>query len=355
MNGHGPRSEARAGAGLLLVALLAAGCAATPEARPGHPVLEGRVTRDGHGTPDAFVELLPLEFQLDPGAPPVARARAAADGTFRLTAPAGSYLALARAPGQFGYFGRNPVRLSTRLSGLHIPLVDEHPLRRTAVAAGAEQLSGRILFQGEPVSGARVFVYLEASRGLRGPGFAVSDASGPDGRYQVPVPPGTYFVAARLRPGGWRVGSLEPGDLFGVLASFPLVVAEGEAVEADLSLVEVPSRAQMARFQGRFTRVAGRIVGSDGQPAAGMRACLWAAPEMLDRPLAVSEPTGADGTFTIESPLLGPHFLGAREILGAPPTPGERVGFYRGPQGARVELRPDTPLLGLTVVTQVVP
>ncbi len=339
------------------LALSLTGCGgARPATTPaGLATLEGKVSLDGTGVGDAEVFLLSAHFQLTPDAPPDARTVSGSDGSFRLEVPPGTYLLLARRGGLFSYFGRNPVQPTVALTGLHLPLVPAHPAVRAVSPPGEEHLAGRVLEAGQPVADARVFAYLDAGRGLRGPGYAVSDPTGPDGAYRLPLPPGTYFVAARFRAGGWKTGTLDPGDRFGVLSDFPLSLGSGESVEADIETVEVPGREQMARFQGRFARLSGRIVDGGGSPVPGLRACLYESPQMLDRPSVVSDPTGPDGRFSLETPLTGVFYLGAREVLGGPPAPGERVGFYRGPLGAAVEVAPGARLGDLIVVIQEVP
>lgn len=347
------RSSARLPA-LLALAVLGPACAAVRE-MPGSGVIDGRVSRAGHPAAGAEVALLPLDFHLASEAQPAARASSAEDGSFRLSAPPGSYLLIAKTEREFAYFGRNPIQVGSPASGVHLPLVPAHPIARGEQRPGGEALSGRVLLEGTPVEGARVFAYVDPSKGLRGPGYAVSEPTGGDGAFRLDLEPGTYFVGARLRAAGWRTGSLDPGDLYGVLPELPLRVRAGQRVSADIEVVQVPSREQMARYQGRFARLSGTVVDLQGRPLAGFRACLYDNPQMLDRPAAVSEPTGADGRFTLETSLSGVFHLGAREILGAPPRPGERVGFLRGGEGSGVRLEAGAAVEGLAVVVQVVP
>ncbi len=347
---------------LLAALALLAGCASLspaplppPDPVPSGPAAEGRVTRDGVGVPGAEVLLLDPQFHLAPERPPVARGATGPEGHFRLSVPDGTYLVLARGPSAFAYFGRNPVRVSGPVSGIHLPLLPAPAATREPSGAAGEGVRGRVLHGGQPVEGARVFAYLDAARGLRGPGYAVSEPTGTDGAYLLPLPPGTYFLAARFRPGGWRAGNLAPGDYFGAFVDFPAVVGEGEALRGDIETVAVPSREQMGRFHGAFVQLSGRVVDGQGRPLAGFRACLYPNPQLLDRPLALSEPTGPDGSFALEVTEAGTAYLGAREELGGPPVPGERVGFYRGPQGARLDLTPGDRRSGLVVVVQEVP
>ena len=333
---------------LLLLASLV-GCATSPRPGPSLPRIEGKVSVSGKGRPGAEVFLYPAAWRPEGRWEPTARAVSAEDGRFVLEAPAGRYLVVARAPGRFAYFGRNPVRLVRGLSGLHLPLVPEHPVERVRVQDGREGIEGRVLADGRPLAGTRVFAYLDPNGGLRGPGYAVSEPTGADGRFALDLPPGTYFVAARRRqaPG---VGALHPGDRFGVLPHLPVRLGRGERIRVLLETVELPSAERMARFHAETARLSGRIVDPAGRPLAGMRACLYRSAQMLDRPEAFSEPTGADGRFVLETSAAGVLYLGARERLGGPPDPGERVGFYRGPQGARIRIRPGERIGGLLVV-----
>jgi len=314
--------------------------------------MSGKVSLDGSGVPGAEVLLYAPLFYLPPVQSALVQTLSGEDGEFRLEAPSGTYLVVARRGEHVAFFGRNPVRHSGPTEGVHLPLVPAHGVTRTPAATEEGGLQGRVLHNGRPIAGARVFVYLDPARGFRGPGFAVSEPTTADGRFQVALSPGTYFAVARYRPQGWRSGGLEPGDQFGVLSELPLVLSQGEQADVVIETVEVPSREQMARFHGRKSLLSGRVVNQDGVPLAGFRAALYDNPQMLDQPRTVSEPTGADGEFALETDLSGTLYLGARENLGGPPALNERVGFYRGPDGAGLTLAPEQQRQGLIIVVQ---
>jgi hypothetical protein len=341
---------------LLFCVLLTAvaGCAGTTATLgdPAQPAVSGKVSWNGAGVAGAEVLLYAPQFFLPPVQPPVARTRSGPGGTFELPAPPGRYLLVARQEGRFAFFGRNPVRLTHPVGGVNLPLVAVSPTVRREASPGGAVLEGRVLHAGEPVADARVFVYLDPARGFRGPGFALSDPTDAAGRFRIPLSPGTYFAVARHRPRGWKTGGLEPGDRYGVLPELPLVLHEGERAAVTIETVEVPSRERMARYQGRSSVLRGRIVDPDGAPLSGLRACLYDNPRMLDQPLAVSEPTGPDGRFTLRTDRAGTLFLGARVSLGGPPGLDEPVGFYRGPDGSRLQLDPEQTLAELTIVVQ---
>ena len=305
------------------------------------------------GIASATVLLYDPLFFLPPVRPAVGTARSGEDGRFQLAAPAGSYLLVARLGDHFSFFGRNPVRLSRPIGNINLPLVPAYTTTRSAVEAGNEGIKGRVLHAGEALAAARVFIYLDPARGFRGPGYALSEPTEEDGRFHIPLPPGTYFVVARHRPRGWKTGGLEPGDHFGVLPELPLILAQGERADLTIETVEVPSQEQMARYQGRSSVLSGRVVDQHGRPLSDLRACLYSNPQMLDRPLAVSESTGSDGRFSLKTDQTGTLYLGARETLGGPPGLNERVGFYRGPAGSVLELTPEQRREDLTIVVQV--
>ncbi len=337
-------ATARPRSRLLAALALLAGCASLspaplPPPVPSGPAAEGRVTRDGVGVPGAEVLLLDPQFHLAPERPPAARGATGPEGHFRLSVPDGTYLVLARGPSAFAYFGRNPVRVSGPVSGIHLPLLPAPAATREPSGAAGEGVRGRVLHGGQPVEGARVFAYLDAARGLRGPGYAVSEPTGTDGAYLLPLPPGTYFLAARFRPGGWRAGNLAPGDYFGAFVDFPAVVGEGEALRGDIETVAVPSREQMGRFHGAFVRLSGRVVDGQGRPLAGFRACLYPNPQLLGahRPRRLLRPGGDRGRHRLPGGAGG---------VGGPPRPRRTGRLLPRPPGRPARPHPGGPPLG---------
>lgn len=176
------------------------------------------------------------------------------DGAFDLELPDGDYVAVARkrqdgaAAGPIVAGDNRSEFLKVAVKGGTVALTVIAPVkvgdqRRLSgdVAASKTGLAGRIVdSDGKPVEGARVHVYDHVQMSER-PKF-VSEKTGPDGRYQVPLPAGgTYYLAARDKFGG----PPKLGDLYGrydqgTIEPSAVVVREGELLrDIDITVTKV--------------------------------------------------------------------------------------------------------------------
>jgi hypothetical protein len=319
-------------------------------------VIEGIVSEGGNkGVSGTTVVLLTTHTANAPREP-VAHTVSGDKGRFRMVAPPGVYLLTAHDKEErFAFFGRNPVRAHADQKGLNLPLVPIHPVEITQVESGNERISGHILFEGKPATGARGYLYLNADKGFRGPPYLLGAVVGEDGYFEAMVEPGSYYLTAKRRESGSDRGPLSTDDLFGVHGQMALQLRTGNAITTDIELVALPSIGRRARYLADCTRLEGIIVDHSGTPMPGFRACLYDNPRMLDEPLEVSPPTGEDGKFLLTTTRLGAHHLGAREKLGGPPQTGEQVGFLRESPAAGLDLTPGGKLDGLVIVVQPVP
>jgi len=165
------------------------------------------------------------------------------DGGFLLDLPPGNYFLVARrrASGgmagplrkgdSFGYFPDNPVTVERdRLTRVVIPAtrlkLRNVPAYSRDYAAPAS-IEGKILDRnGNPRRGVYAALY-DNPELLNRPQF-LSEVTGPDGRFRLPVPlPGRYYLGARSGYGG----SPGPGDLYGRYEGSPdhaIVVRDGD-------------------------------------------------------------------------------------------------------------------------------
>jgi len=332
----------------VLVLFLVPGCQAV---RPASLApLTGKVTFDRQPVAEIQVAAWPEGSMHLAGEAPYLSALTGPDGQFRLDVPAGSYYLLARGDGLFAYYGRNPVTV-TAAGGdhLNIGLVRPEPVQ----VIGRAGVSGVVTLQGEPQAGAVVFVYTDLTSQLKGMGYLMSSPTGTDGRFDLDLEDGTYYLLARKRQGGQGVGPLRSGDLTGYAPDNPLRVHGGQSVVIGIPLLEVPEKVD--RMQGTLfgqTSISGRIVDSRGEPVRGARAVLYSEPQMLNRPLHVSAPTGIDGRYILSIPKGGEYYLAARNSLGGAPAPGELYGTYDGNPQHKLDVEDGAHLKDLDIVVE---
>ena len=315
---------------LALLMLLLTACA-PPAAR-----LAGRVVRDGAPLAGARVEVRPASggaaVAVRAGPDGRFRVPAVAPGAYRIEARADAGIPLAAIPGQ------NPVFLAagqeTWIGLQAVPV--ERPSFRPYGGPDPEfgAISGVVRYRGEPVEGAVVSLYLDESRGLRGPGVQDSFPTGPDGVYAIDgVLPTRYWVVARKRRHEGGHGPVREGDLYGLAPANPVPVEPGRETVLDVHLVrkvrEIPPDAGRLALTG--TGVRGTVVDERGRPVAGLY--VFAYRNRIighGMPDFRTLPTGPDGRFELPLGDGGLFYLGARESSGVSPRPGEWFGFYEG-------------------------
>lgn len=309
-----------------------------------------------------------LEFRAAPDGPAGAMAAGVTgrDGAASFKLPSGRYFLVAqwRADGdyarpfaagdRYAWFGGNPVFVTeggTRDIFLGLEEIAESPVT-VGEPAGGTGVAGRVVSGGAPVEGASVFAYVRTETAFRDLGFAASSPTGRDGTFVVDLPPGNYYLLTRKRAGGGIAGPMRKGDLFGYYPGNPVSVRQGA-----YNLLSIPATALKLRnvpsYSGQYKGAAlieGRILGPDGKPRAGVYAALYDNPDLLNRPVFLSDVTGADGRFRLSVPLPGGYFLGARSGYGGAPGPGDLYGRYEGNAAHSVTVREGDHLTGIDVI-----
>ena len=122
-----------------------------------------------------------------------------------------------------------------------------------------------------------------------------------------------------------------------------------------MQVIEVPEKVDRhaATLFGN-TRIAGRILNVSGDPVAGVRAMLYDDSMMLNRPLYVSQPSAADGSFALSFPKGGIYYLSARDELGGTPAPGELYGRYQGSPDHSIRIRTGKLIGGVEIAVDAV-
>jgi hypothetical protein len=202
----------------------------------------------------------------------------------------------------------------------------------TLPGCGSSDEQGTAVVRGKaltPLPEAFVYAYREGMD-LRGPAFATSQASGPEGEFSLALPPGKYFLVLRKRVEGESVGPVRTGDYRSEIIG-PVTVRSGDDIPRDIVAVkkvgETKSLPALSKIPAR-TGITGVILDSDDNPVQGARIQAYQHPQMSERPKYVSEASGADGSYALFFPEGGTYYIAARDRFGGPPKIGELYGRY---------------------------
>ena len=180
-----------------------------------------------------------------------------------------------------------------------------------------------------PLADAYLYAYREGTD-LRGPAFATSEASGPEGDFSLVLPPGKYQLVLRKRVEGESVGPVATGDYRSEVIG-PITVRGGEEITRDIvaprKVGETKGLPTLNKIPAK-TGITGTIVDSDGKPVQGARIQAYQHAQMSERPKYVSEGSGVDGSYSLFFPEGGTYYLAARNKFGGPPKIGELYGRY---------------------------
>ena len=263
-----------------------------------------------------------------PAQPDFRSALTGADGVFRVDLPPGSYYLLARGSGLFSYYGRNPVIVpEAGMAGLSLGLVRQPDNSNSDVSE--DFIVGQVTVAEQPQADVVIFVYTDLTTQLKGLGYMMAGPTDEQGRFDLDLPDGTYYLIARKRQGNMTVGPLRAGDFVGYYPQNPLRVRDNRAVPVLIPMLEVPDKVEQMNsiFNGQ-TSISGIITNATDEPVEGVRVVLYLKPQLLDRPMLVSQPTGADGRYILSMPEGGEYYLAARNTLGGAPGPGDLYGTY---------------------------
>jgi len=189
--------------------------------------------------------------------------------------------------------------------------------------SGMGRIKGTVV---APLEGTYLYVY-KKGMDLYGPAFAVSEATGADGAFDLQLPDGDYIVVARKRDNGDTAGPVLAGDNKSDFIN--LAVHGGETELTVLAPVKVGDSRRLTKDAAvTRTGLAGLITDSDGQPVEGARVHVYDHVQMSERPKFVSEKTGPDGRYLLYLPEGGTYYLAARDKFGGPPKLGDLYGRY---------------------------
>lgn len=181
-------------------------------------------------------------------------------------------------------------------------------------------------FVAQPVEGAYIFVY-EKGASPHGPPFAMSEATGPGGSFDVDLPDGEYTIVARRHASGLAGSPLSEGDSKSEMMD--IKVAGGQIVETTLFMRKKDDDEKyFGAGEKAETAISGLVTDSEGNPMRGFRVHVYTYAQMSERPKYVSAATGPDGKYMVYLPKGGTYYIAARDHFGGPPKIGDYYGRY---------------------------
>lgn len=183
-------------------------------------------------------------------------------------------------------------------------------------------LAGRVTFRGAPVPGAVVTLYARYDPPERR--VYRSALCAEDGAFSLRVDPGIYYVEA--------AGRFEKTEIFAFTGQNPVRLESGERWLG----MKAVRRDRPALSPGAVERgavIEGEVVFGE-KPVEGATVYVYSSPDSLFKGMgiAMSPPTGPDGTFSIENLPESSYFLVARKREGGgatgPLEQGDLYGFH---------------------------
>ena len=336
---------------------------------------EGRVVVDGQVVAGARVFVYKSFEDLSARKPFAVSGPTRDDGTWRLDVPGGSYYLAAKkraawakgdgsdgplaAGDLFSFQGSNPI---TAVPGRYVHVgfamvkLYEDVKYADSSDAGNGTLTGVVTYDGQPLAGASVILYLDGKGDFRGMGYSTCPPTGKDGVFRIDfLPESDYYVIARKRANGKNAGPLKDGDFFGYYVANPVTVKDGKVAAIELGMVSKAGEIGKddSFFRDTGTRIVGRILDKDGKPVEGTYAFAYTEKVMAHkRPEFLSRPADKDGRYVINLSKGGTYYIGSRSEYGDTPAMGEWYGRYEGTGGHSVKVGTGKAVEGVDITVE---
>jgi len=212
-------------------------------------------------------------------------------------------------------------------------------------------ISGQLMIKdGRPMAGGHVFIFNDSSgpppsqdRYWRVPDYVIPIED--SGRFSVELPEGRYYLGAIKRVSREKIGPPDEGDFFyagmdekGMPKAY--IIKAGEKKDIGVVSEAVPFKRSTVKFGDGITAVEGTVLDTEGMPVEGALVFAYTTPEMIGRPVFVSERTGKDGKYILRVYDGGNYYLKVRDVYGGgPPVKGAVIGSYGQEKAVPVIIR----------------
>jgi len=271
------------------------------------------------------------------------------DGRYDFEMPTGRYYILAKKEEiildtvstetkniYFSYFGGNPITIRENeysWVGLNCIKSEIGDLKISENINKEETvLNGRVTYQGRPLENAYVYVYLDDKTDFKGMGFQMSLPTDKEGRFKfLNLPEGKYYLYARKRNIAGPSGPIQIGDYSGYFYFNPIDLRWGKIIDVNIKCIVRAGEIgkEVLSIGSGDMIIRGKIIDSKGLPVKGIYAFLYTTSVIgHERPIYISNITDESGMYEIRLKTSGKYYLGARQVFGDSPRPGELYGLY---------------------------
>jgi hypothetical protein len=179
-------------------------------------------------------------------------------------------------------------------------------------ASETYRLDGRIVgAEGKSVSGAEVYLY--RTKNVKKPADFISNKTGPDGLYEMILPPGKFFGVAILRKSGNKFGPLEAGDKH---SGDPVELEiDGDAINLDFEVVDLREAARKVQKRNeQLFRISGTLLDESGHPLSMAYAVADKFKKSKNVPSYLSAWSDKSGEYALFMPK-GKYFMGGEVVF----------------------------------------
>lgn len=307
---------------------------------PGGDTITGRVLHDGRPVAGASVSAYLNEGDFG-GGQPFITSETGKDGRFVLHTGRGAFYVVVRKTEILS--GRERV-LRGRAEGEPVTPDNDREIVITLKSVGEGDylpdpgtfVTGRVTNQNGSVEGTFVYAYETSGEIASGPSFEAKTAVGDAGYFRLALKEGSFFIVAMKKESGSEVGPMSGSGLRAEYGTGPVVIKKGHVIDVGTLDLKHPDPEKLqdlskrSGLAGSGYVVRGKVLLEDGGSAPGVFVMAYGDGRMVGRPESISGRSDATGSFILYLPGPGRYFLGARESIGGPLSPGELTGAYEG-------------------------
>ncbi len=209
------------------------------------------------------------------------------------------------------------------------PVVDE--LGEITPGTGFE---GRVVVDGAVIPGAKVYAYRSFADFIASEPFASSAVTGDDGKYELDLPKGSFYLVAKKRQDLSHDGPVREGDYFSFQGSNPITVNPGRYTHVGFSMLPFDEEVTYQDYDEEGAGALGGVVTLDGEPLDGVFVTLYVDTDddLRGSVYASSPPTGKEGIFQFDYLPEVEYFVVARKresgTVAGPLNDGDYFGFF---------------------------